>query len=116
MRALCRGEVNISLLPRKCLTADSSAALQELAGQGEANRAQVLAQVYGGLLPVGEHGRECVHCLVLNGPHTGRIVDIDPLRHTLPVFAPEADFLYWCVRFLDEAFGMKLVLQAAAVV
>jgi len=95
---------------------ERQAALQGLAGQDGPDRAKMLAQVYAGLLPVGSHGRACVHCLVLNGPHTGRIVDIDLAGHTAPVFAPEADFLYWCARFLHEAFGMKLSQQPEAVV
>jgi len=94
--------------------AELQAALLGLAPEDAGRRAEVLAQVYGGLLPVGAHGRECVHCLVLNGPHTGRIVDIDPAGHTAPTFAPEPDFLIWSARFLREAFGMKVEAAAHA--
>jgi hypothetical protein len=96
--------------------AELQAALLGLAPEDAGRRAEVLVRVYGGLLPVGSHGRACVHCLVLNGPHTGRIVDIDPAGHTAPAFAPETDFLRWCVRFLHEAFGMKLPQLREAVV
>lgn len=96
--------------------AERKAVLLGVAGQDEASRAKVHAQVYGGLLPVGSHGRACVHCLVLNGSYTGRVVDIDPVAHSAPAFASEADFLHWCVRFLQEAFGMKLPKLPEAVV
>jgi hypothetical protein len=90
------------------------AALQRVAGQDESIRAKTLTWIYGGLLPVGAHGRECVHCLVLNGPYTGRVVDINPAAHKAPVFAPEPDFLIWSARFLREAFGMKVEAAAHA--
>lgn len=91
------------------------ARLKAAAGQDEAARAEALACVYGGLLPVGAHGADCVHCLVLNGPHRGRVVDLDPSGEKPPVFADAADFLFWYADLLRESYGMCVVQEAEAV-
>jgi hypothetical protein len=62
----------------------------------------------GGLLPIGSQGCSYVHCLVLNGPFTGRIANVDLDRGQPPRFAYETDFLAWYERWLDEVISGEL--------
>lgn len=57
-----------------------------------------------GVLPIGAQARSAYHGLILNGPHTGRIVNFsDGLER--PKFAYEATFLDWYERWLDEVMA-----------
>lgn len=60
--------------------------------------------IYGGLLPIGSQGCSCIHALVLNGPHAGRVVNLD-LDLQRPKFAFEMNFLDWYERWLDEVIA-----------
>ncbi len=60
--------------------------------------------IYGGLLPIGSQGCTCIHALVLNGPHAGRVVNLD-LDLQRPQFAFEMNFLDWYERWLDEVIA-----------
>ncbi|WP_080753707.1 SMI1/KNR4 family protein [Janthinobacterium lividum] len=61
-------------------------------------------KIYGGLLPIGSQGCTCIHALVLNGPHAGRVVNLD-IDLQRPQFAFEMNFLDWYERWLDEVIA-----------
>ena len=61
-------------------------------------------KIYGGLLPIGSQGCTCIHALVLNGPHAGRVVNLD-LDLQRPQFAFEINFLDWYERWLYEVIA-----------
>jgi hypothetical protein len=68
---------------------------------------QELGKVYAGLLPIGSQGCTYLHALVLNGSHTGRVVNMD-VEHRKPNFAFESNFLDWYERWLDEVISGDL--------
>tara|TARA_A100001391_G_scaffold204246_1_gene199264 strand:+ start:506 stop:880 length:375 start_codon:yes stop_codon:yes gene_type:complete len=43
--------------------------------------------LYGGILPLGSQGCSCIHALVLNGPHKGRVVNLDKAEQIPPLFS-----------------------------
>jgi len=63
-----------------------------------------LGKIYAGLLPIGSQGCSYLHALVLNGPHQGRVVNLD-LDRQKPKFAFERNFLDWYERWLDEVIS-----------
>jgi hypothetical protein len=64
--------------------------------------------LFGGLLPIGTQGCTYIHCLVVNGPLAGRVVNVDLEYSRPPVFAHEPDFLAWYERWLDEVISGDL--------
>jgi hypothetical protein len=69
-------------------------------------------RLFGGLLPLGTQGCCYHHCLVLNGPNAGRVVNVD-LDYGYPRFAHEPDFLGWYERWLDEIISGDLLQTSA---
>lgn len=67
-----------------------------------------LGRLYAGLLPIGSQGCTYIHALVLNGPHEGRVVNLD-LERQLPTFTFERNFLDWYERWLDEVISGGLL-------
>jgi hypothetical protein len=73
----------------------------------------LLGQVYGGILPLGSQGCSYLHALILNGPHAGKVVNVDIDRQQ-PVFTYEANFLDWYERWLDEVISGDLRQDSAS--
>lgn len=71
-----------------------------------------LGKLYGGLLPIGTQGCAITTAIVLNGPHTGRIVYFN--GDEAPIFAYERHFLDWYERWLDEIISGDLVAEGAS--
>lgn len=67
-----------------------------------------IGRIYGGILPIGSQGCTYLHGLVLNGPHKGRVVNLDSDDQVKPQFAFETDFLTWYERWLDEVIAGEL--------
>jgi len=67
------------------------------------------ADLWGGLFIIGT--QECTyhHALVLNGPHAGRIVNVDDGDFQKPQFSFEADFLDWYESWLDNVIEGNLL-------
>jgi hypothetical protein len=65
-------------------------------------------RLFGGLLPIGSQGCTYLHCLIVNGPYSGRVVNIDTEHSGPPFFAFEPDFLAWYERWLDEVISGDL--------
>ena len=65
---------------------------------------EALGRIFSGLLPIGSQGCSYLHALVLNGPHAGRVVNLD-LELQKPKFAFERNFLDWYERWLDEVIA-----------
>ncbi|HVI48352.1 MAG TPA: SMI1/KNR4 family protein [Chitinophaga sp.] len=65
-------------------------------------------RLYGGILPIGSQGCTYLHGLMLNGPHTGKVVNLD-LDMQQPQFTYEANFLDWYERWLDEILSGDLL-------
>jgi len=72
---------------------------------------EALDTLFGGLLPLGAQGCSMYHGMVVNGPHTGRVVNFDMDRTGPPVFAFEPDFLAWYERWLDEIISGDLLQE-----
>lgn len=66
-----------------------------------------MGRAFGGILPLGSQGCSFYHCLVLNGEHAGRVVNID-ITLSKPRFSPDRNFLDWYERWLDEIISGKL--------
>ena len=67
-------------------------------------------EIYAGILPLGSQGCTYLHGLVLNGPHSGKVVNIDMDRQR-PSFTFEDTFLDWYERWLDEIISGDLILD-----
>ncbi|MCU0355649.1 MAG: SMI1/KNR4 family protein [Cytophagales bacterium] len=67
-----------------------------------------LGKLFGGVLPIGSQGCTYLHGIVLNGPHKGRVVNLDMDRQK-PQFAFEKNFLDWYERWLDEVISGELL-------
>ncbi|MEK7951504.1 SMI1/KNR4 family protein [Luteolibacter soli] len=63
-----------------------------------------LGRIYSGILPIGSQGCSSLHALVLNGPHAGKVVNLNTDRDK-PKFAFEQNFLDWYERWLDEVIS-----------
>lgn len=66
-----------------------------------------MGNIYAGILPIGSQGCTYLHGLVLNGEHTGKVVNLDADRQK-PAFTFEATFLDWYERWLDEIISGEL--------
>ncbi|MBV8251632.1 MAG: SMI1/KNR4 family protein [Chitinophaga sp.] len=66
-----------------------------------------LGSIYAGILPIGSQGCTYIHGLILNGPHEGKVVNLD-LDRQKPIFTFEATFLDWYERWLDEIISGEL--------
>lgn len=62
------------------------------------------AKLYGGLLRICDQGCAIAAALVMNGPNSGRVVNVSA-EGTKPQFAYEANFLDWYERWLDEVIS-----------
>ena len=71
----------------------------------------IVGPLFGGLLPIGTQGCAITTCLILNGPHKGRIVYLN--EDYKPIFAYEAHFLDWYERWLDEIIAGDLLAEQA---
>ena len=69
-------------------------------------------KLYGGILPLGSQGCTYLHGLILNGPHCGKVVNLDQ-DFQKPIFSHEADFLDWYERWLDEVISGDLLNESA---
>lgn len=67
-----------------------------------------LGRLFGGILPIGSQGCTYLHALILNGPHRGKVVNID-MDHYTPNFTFENHFLDWYERWLDEVISGELI-------
>jgi len=65
-------------------------------------------RIFGGILPIGSQGCSYLHGIVLNGPYTGRVVNLD-IDAQKPRFAFESNFLDWYERWLDEVISGQLM-------
>ena len=72
--------------------------------------ALIAEHIWGGLLPIGHQGCQSYHVLVLHGPHTGRVVNIDTELY-MPLFSFEDNFLDWYERWLDEILSGILLTK-----
>ena len=70
-------------------------------------------RVFGGILPIGSQGCSYLHGIVLNGPHKGKVVNLD-MDGQKPKFTFEAHFLDWYERWLDEIISGDLKWKEAA--
>lgn len=71
-----------------------------------------IGRLYGGILPIGSQGCSYLHALILNGPHKGKVVNID-MDHRTPHFTFENHFLDWYERWLDEVISGDLIGKSA---
>ncbi|MBO0321188.1 SMI1/KNR4 family protein [Muricauda sp. CAU 1633] len=69
-------------------------------------------KIYGGILPLGTQGCTYVHGLLLNGPHKGKVVNLEMSADQKPFFAPDTTFLDWYERWLDEIISGKLIKKS----
>lgn len=68
--------------------------------------------LWAGILPLGSQGCGYLHGLVLNGPHKGRVVNLEA-EGQKPKFAFEKNFLDWYERWLDEVISGELMDDSA---
>ncbi|NLR77910.1 SMI1/KNR4 family protein [Chitinophaga eiseniae] len=71
-----------------------------------------LGLVFSGILPIGSQGCSYYHGLLLNGPHAGRVVNID-LDLAQPVFSFADNFLDWYEGWLNEVISGDLTADTA---
>ncbi|CAM1345432.1 SMI1/KNR4 family protein [Tenacibaculum amylolyticum] len=67
-----------------------------------------IGKIFGGILPIGSQGCSYIHGLVLNGPYTGKVVNIS-IEMQKPKFTFEDNFLDWYERWLDEIISKDLL-------
>ncbi len=72
------------------------------------------AKIFGGILPLGSQGCTYVHGLLLNGPHKGKVVNLEMAAESKPKFAPGNNFLDWYERWLDEIISGKLIKRSSS--
>lgn len=70
---------------------------------------ELKGNLYGGMLPIGSQGCSFIHALVLNGPYTGMIINLDRGELSPPKFSEDTNFLDWYERWLDEIISGKLI-------
>lgn len=63
---------------------------------------------FAGVLPIGSQGCTYLHGIVLNGPHKGKVVNLDEDGQK-PNFTFENNFLDWYERWLDEIISGDLL-------
>lgn len=71
-----------------------------------------MGRVFGGIMPIGSQGCSFLHGIVLNGPYTGRVVNLSADRDQ-PLFTFEDNFLDWYERWLNEVMTGQLLTPAA---
>lgn len=71
------------------------------------------ARIWGGVLPLGHQGCTAYHGLVLNGPHAGRVVNLDVDYQPKPLWPRDETFLDWYERWLDEILSGELMRRTA---
>ncbi|MBO9202117.1 MULTISPECIES: SMI1/KNR4 family protein [Niastella] len=64
--------------------------------------------LFGGILPLGTQGCTYIHALVLNGPHKGRVVNLDYNYLCLPCFSSTINFLDYYEGWLDAVIDGTL--------
>jgi hypothetical protein len=70
---------------------------------------QEAGKLFGGVLPLGTQGCTYIHALVLNGPHKGRVVNLDYNYMMLPIFTPNTtNFLDYYEQWLDRVIDGTL--------
>lgn len=74
---------------------------------------QKMDNFYAGILPIGSQGCTYAHGLLLNGPHKGKVVNLD-LSRQKPRFTYEKNFLDWYERWLDEIISGDLLIENPA--
>ena len=62
--------------------------------------------LYAGVLPIGSQGCSYLHGLILNGEHSGRVVNL-AMQYGKPLFTTDNNFLDWYERWLDEIISSK---------
>ncbi len=67
-----------------------------------------LGKIYGGVLPIGSQGCTFLTGIILNGPHTGRVIYYD-MDLGKPFFTFENNFLDWYERWLNEIISGELL-------
>lgn len=65
---------------------------------------RLMHKVFGGVLPLGSQGCTYIHAILLNGEHSGKVVNLS-LDIDKPVFTFEKNFLDWYERWLDEVIA-----------
>ncbi len=106
-----RALVNPCIMSPTMSDQEWGALVQELGLNGDLSDEQyeeATCRLFGGLLPIGTQGCTYLHCLVLNGPYAGRVVNVD-MDYRYSHFAHEPDFLVWYERWLDEVISGHLV-------
>lgn len=78
------------------------------AGDNDSEFEQREAALWGGIFILGTQGCTFHHALILNGPHMGRVVNIDDGDRQMPQFSFEEDFLDWYERWLDDVIEGNL--------
>lgn len=74
---------------------------------------EAIGNIYAGILPLGPQGGDDLHGLILNGPHTGKVVYLDKAE-SKPRFTYENHFLDWYERWLDEVISGALITDKPA--
>ncbi|MGX1927830.1 SMI1/KNR4 family protein [Flagellimonas sp. 2504JD4-2] len=71
-----------------------------------------LERIFGGILPIGSQGCTYLHGLLLNGPHKGKVINLELAAELKPRFTYENNFLDWYERWLDEIISGKLISKS----
>ena len=70
---------------------------------------QAAGKLYGGILRLGTQGCTYYHTLILNGPYTGRVVNLDTDYLMRPIFTPDTtNFLDYYEGWLDAVIDGTL--------
>lgn len=77
----------------------------------EADFNKTEAEIWGGIFIIGTKGCTFHHGLILNGPHTGKIVNVDNGDFQVPKFSYEENFLDWYERWLDDILEGNLTQE-----
>lgn len=67
-------------------------------------------RIFSGILPIGSQGCSYLHGIALNGPYSGRVVNLDT-DFQKPKFTYESNFLDWYERWLDEVISGQLMQE-----
>lgn len=71
---------------------------------------EAMNNLYAGIMPLGSQGCTYIHTLVVSGPFSGRVINID-LGMIKPQYCYEANFLDWYERWLDEIISGDLLTK-----
>ncbi|MEX0313189.1 MAG: SMI1/KNR4 family protein [Allomuricauda sp.] len=75
---------------------------------------QELERIFAGIMPLGFQGCTYLQGLVLNGPHKGKVINLERVAELKPKFTYENNFLDWYERWLDEVLSGKLISNSPA--